>query len=279
VAENNPYIAAPNATPDTVRNVARSGAPDRYLAALLAPRPVRDNLIALAAYAAEIEKIPQLVSDPHIGEIRIQWWRDALLAPQRGSTGNPVADAFAETMQRHKLPVERIAAHLDAAVHALYADAPANDEQLSLSLEMNEGTLFALAAHILGAPQFNTTRDIGLAGTQACGLTKIALSLPYALAHGRNPLPPSLAPNSDQPDWQQSIAALVAKARLQLAQVRAAYPAEQAAIKTALLPVALVEPYLRALSQRSHDPARDLAEIAPLTRAWRLVKTHVRGRI
>jgi 15-cis-phytoene synthase len=268
-----------NTSNDTVRDAARQGAPDRYLAALLAPRKVRNDLIALAAFAAEIEKIPQLVSDPHIGEIRIQWWRDALLAPQAGSTGNPVADAFAETIQRHKLPVERIAAHLDAAVHALYADAPADDIQLTLSLEMSEGTLFTLAAHILGAPQFETTGGIGLAGTQAYGLTKIGLSLPYALARGRNPLPPSLAPNSNEPDWHQRILQLSGKARLQLEHARAAYPAEKAAVKLALLPLALVEPYLRALSQRSHDPARDLAEIAPLTRAWRLVKTHVGGRI
>lgn len=275
MADNNPYLTSN----DTVRDIARTGAPDRYLAALLAPRLVRDDLIALNAYAAEIEKIPQLVSDPHIGEIRIQWWRDVLLAPHRAATGNPVADAFAETIQRHKLPVERIAAHLDAAVHGLYADAPANDEQLTLSLEMNEGTLFTLAAHILGAPQFETTRGIGLNGSQAYGLTKIGLSLPYALAHGRNPLPPSLAPNSDQPDWHPTILRLCSRARVQLEHARAAYPAEQAAIKTALLPLALVEPYLRALSQRSHDPARDLAVIAPLTRAWRLYKTHVRGRI
>jgi 15-cis-phytoene synthase len=275
VADNNPYLTSN----DTVRNIARTGAPDRYLAALLAPRPAQNDLIALAAYAAEIEKIPQLVSDPHIGEIRIQWWRDVLLAPDRALTGNPVADAFADTIQRHKLPVERIAAHLDAAVHGLYGDAPADDEQLGLSIEMNEGTLFTLAAHILGALPFDTTRGIGLAGTQAYGLMKIGLSLPYALAHGRNPLPPSLAPNVVQADWHQSILRLCTKACVQIEHVRAAYPAEQAAIKTALLPLALVEPYLRALSQPSHDPARDLAEISPLTRAWRLVKTHVRGRI
>jgi 15-cis-phytoene synthase len=279
VADSNPYLATPNATTDAVRNAARSGAPDRYLAALLAPRTVRNDLIALAAYAAEIEKIPQLVSDPHIGEIRIQWWRDALLAPQGGSTGNPIADAFAETIQRNGLPLEKISAHLDAAVHALYADAPADDEQLKLSLEMNEGSLFTLAAHILSAPQFDTTRGIGLAATEAYGLTKIALLLPYALARGRNPLPPSLAPTTSEPNWQKSITALSAKARVQLQQVRTAYPAEHAAIKAALLPVALVEPYLRVLSDASHDSARDIADIAPLTRAWRLYKTHVSGRI
>jgi 15-cis-phytoene synthase len=262
VAETNPILTSN----DTVRDIARTGAPDCYLAALLAPRAAQNDLIALAAYAAEIEKIPQLVSDSHIGEIRIQWWRDVLLTPQRALTGNPVADAFAETIQRHMLPVDRIAAHLDAAVHRLYADAPADDDQLNLSLEMTEGTLFALAAHILGAPQFDTTRGIGLAGAQAYGLTKIGLSLPYAA-------------NSDQPDWHQTILTLSAKARVQLEHVRAAYPAEPAAVKLVLLPLALVEPYLRALSHRSHDTARDLADIAPLTRAWRLFKTHARGRI
>ena len=58
-----------------VRDAARVGAPDRYISALLAPKSVRAELIALGAFSAEIEKIPLTVSEPHLGEVRIQWWR------------------------------------------------------------------------------------------------------------------------------------------------------------------------------------------------------------
>ena len=51
---------------------------DRYLAALLAPRAARDGLMALAAFHGEIARIPRTVREPGVGDIRLQWWRDAL---------------------------------------------------------------------------------------------------------------------------------------------------------------------------------------------------------
>lgn len=264
----------------TVRDAAHSGAPDRYVSALLAPRPVREDLVAIAAYSAEIERVLQHVSDPRIGEIRLQWWRDALSAGSRGErSGHPVADAVSTAIQRHALPLALFDDHLDAVAHSFYADPPADDEQLSLALQMTEGTLFTLAAHILGAKEFDASRGIGRDAALAYGLAKLGLSLPYALAHGHVPLPPSLAPEGNIPDWRGSMEKLCDRSRLHLKHVRSAYAAEPEAVKTALLPVALVEPYLRVLTRGSHDFARDITDIAPLRRTWRLVTTHIRGRI
>ena len=263
---------------DAVRVAARAGSPDRYLAALLSPRAVRDDLIVLAALGAEIEKIPQQVSDPHIGEIRIQWWRDALLSPDRRvKSGHAIADAVLETLERHELPAEWINGHLDATVHELYAAPPDNEEQLALQLEMKEGALFRLAAKILGANHTDISGAIFSDAALAYGLARLGLSLPYDLARGRVPFPPALT--ADPPDWKVTILGLANKSRLHLRQVRAACSTQPTAVKAALLPVALVEPYLRVLTRVAHDPARDIADIAPLTRAWRLAKTHISGRI
>jgi phytoene synthase len=261
---------------DAVRDAARSNAPDIYLAALLAPSAVRRDLVTLAAFSGELAKIPQIASDPHIGEIRVQWWRDALHSGAK--SGNPIADAMADTISRRDLPLDRINDVLDATVHSLYADPPANDEQLALDLQMRHGVPFALAARILGTSVDAASSGIIHHAAQAYGLANVGLTLPFALARGRNPLPPSLAPAGEPADWRGSITRLCARARSHLEHARAAYPAESKAVKTALLPLALVEPYLRVLSRKSHDPCRDIADIAPLTRAWRLVKTQVRGR-
>jgi 15-cis-phytoene synthase len=273
--------SANDATPfDSARVTARAGAPDRYVSALLAPRTVRDDLITLAAFSAEIEKIPLQVSEPHLGEIRIQWWRDALLFSQpKIKTGHPIADALADTIRRHDLSHSQIGDHLDAAVHALYADAPADDKQLALELDMKEGVLFALAAHIIGGTPVNPSTGVFHDAAQAYGLTRLALTLPYALARGRTPFSPTLAPVADSPDWSGVMQKVATAARVHLAHVRAAYSAQPTAIKTALLPLALVEPYLRALTYASHDSARDIADIAPLTRAWCIGKSHMRGRV
>ncbi|MGB6229844.1 MAG: squalene/phytoene synthase family protein, partial [Litorimonas sp.] len=52
--------------------------PDRMRAARLADPEVRDRLFALYAFHAELAKIPELISEPMIGQIRYQWWRDCV---------------------------------------------------------------------------------------------------------------------------------------------------------------------------------------------------------
>ena len=50
-------------------------------------------------------------------------------------------------------------------------------------------------------------------------------------------------------------------------------------VRGAFLPLALVETYLRALERPGRDVLRSPAEIAPLTRAWRIAAAHWLGRI
>ena len=41
----------------------------------------------------------ELVSEPGLGAIRLQWWRDAIERAASGEAiGHPVADAFGETL-------------------------------------------------------------------------------------------------------------------------------------------------------------------------------------
>jgi 15-cis-phytoene synthase len=279
MTEQNSPVDRTEGAADAVRAAARVGAPDRYLSALLAPRRVRGDLVALAAFSAEINRIAHQVHEPHLGEIRLQWWRDGLAAGGQGEkSGHPVADAFSEVMRRHDVPIEILDGYFDAQVHNLYADSPADEAHLALGLDLIEGTVFALAAQILGREKMPEKSGIMHHAAQAYGLARLGLELPYALARGRTPLPPSML-NVFAPDWRQATAKLVARARTHLAHVRTAYAAEPRAVQTALLPLALVEPYLKALSRPGHDPEHDVADIAPLTRTWRLAKTHATGRL
>ena len=51
---------------------------DRFLTALFAPPAIRENLFALYAFNHEIAKTRESVSEPMVGRIRLQWWREAL---------------------------------------------------------------------------------------------------------------------------------------------------------------------------------------------------------
>lgn len=52
--------------------------PDRMRAARLADPDVRGHLFALYAFHAELAKVPEVVSEPMLGQIRYQWWRDCI---------------------------------------------------------------------------------------------------------------------------------------------------------------------------------------------------------
>ena len=69
---------------------------DRYLADLFAPARGAPHLFALHAFNAEVARVRDAVSEPTLGEIRLQWWRDAIASGDGG--GNPVAAALIETI-------------------------------------------------------------------------------------------------------------------------------------------------------------------------------------
>lgn len=88
---------------DTLADAVRRDDPDRYLAALFAPEDVRARLMVLYAFYGEIARIPDAVSEPVIGEMRLAWAREA------------VGDLFASPrkVRRHDV-YEGLAAILDA---------------------------------------------------------------------------------------------------------------------------------------------------------------------
>src|SRR5579871_4315005 len=74
---------------------------DRFLATLFAPPEHRADLWALYAFNAEVARIPYGVSEPMLGRIKVQWWRDVIgaIAEGRGApAGHPVAQALAAVM-------------------------------------------------------------------------------------------------------------------------------------------------------------------------------------
>ena len=262
---------------DVIRAAAKAGEQDRYLTALLAPREARDDLVTLAAFLAEIGRIGEQVSDPMLGEIRLQWWRDALLSRQEGSlSGNPIADAFADVVQRRALSASRLCDLLDAHTHALYPSPPSSVEALFLELDLTETAAFLFAGEIAGANADPHFADMAHNAGIAYGLARRALRLPFSLARGRDVLPA---------EWQsddglsEALKRLAHEARARLALIKETMPRATPALKHTLLPVALVEPYLRALERRGYDAAHEIGDVSPLTRVWRLGTAHVWGRL
>ena len=73
------------------QHAARSGARNRYLASLLAPRVLQPFLWALYCLASELDAIRGRVSNETLGALRLQWWRESLsqICAEPSATARP----------------------------------------------------------------------------------------------------------------------------------------------------------------------------------------------
>jgi 15-cis-phytoene synthase len=282
---------ATRASGDVVAISARAFERDHYLAALLAPAAVRLDLIALAAFAGETGRIAGYVSEPMLGEIRLQWWRDAVdgFAAGCGSIGHPVADALGDTVRRHGLSPAHLHGMIDAHAARL-VDAPfADTAALSDNFAACEGAYFTLAHHIATGRRDGLTADAFRDAGCAYGLARLLIELPATLAQGRWLLPldlshahgvsiEALGPGHTPSGFVNLINALSDTSRTSALRVRAQVGSGHGRLSPALLPLALVRPYL-SVSQRVGLRPFEVHDVMPLRRIWAIWQAHLTGRI
>ncbi|MGH6824991.1 phytoene/squalene synthase family protein [Methyloceanibacter sp.] len=267
-----------------VRTIARDGDLDRYVSALFAPGACREPLFALYAFNVELARIGEQVSEPQLGEIRLQWWRDALDRACAGEiAGHPVADALGRAVRQCDLSRDSLAdlidaRHFDVSVRIM-PDAGALDDYLAKTA----GALFKLASEI-GMARARSAEPRALeqavrAAGIAYGLTGLMRALPVHARRGRVDLPEDgllrhgtspaqLLSEEASEGLTELLADLRKTARAALGSARQHVAELPPAARPAFLPLALVGPYLSVLQKV--DPLRQIAEINPLHRLWRL---------
>ena len=142
---------------------------DRYLATLFAPAEHRDALYSLYAFNVEITRVRELAREPMPGEIRLQWWREALGGEREGeAAAHPVAAALRETLTRHGFVATPLLELIDAHGFDLYDEPMPTLGELELYAIRTQSPLFAIAAGILGqggVPPETFTLDASVAYT------------------------------------------------------------------------------------------------------------------
>ena len=170
----------------------RTNDPDRYLLAMMAPPGVRPGLFALYAFNVEIARTRELVSEPPLGEIRLQWWRDEIEALYAG-TGlrHGISTPLRDTVEAHALPRTCFDRLIDARGADLDDGPPETLADLLRYAEETTAPLLALALQVVGdrtSEAREAARHIGIAWSLA-GLLR---ALPFHLRARRQYLPRDL---------------------------------------------------------------------------------------
>ncbi len=139
---------------DFASEALRTSDRDRYIATLVLPAEQRPAITALYAFNADVAAIRERVSGPQPGEIRLQWWNDALTGQGHGAVRqNPLADALLDTIERYDLPVGTFQRLIGARRFDLYDDPMPDLESFEGYAGETASTLFQLSAMVLNGGQ------------------------------------------------------------------------------------------------------------------------------
>ena len=130
----------------------------RYLSSLNAPNALRSGLWGLLALGRELDRIPQSVSEPMLGRIKLQWWVDVVPGIIGGRPpSHPAARALAEHAEALKPHLDALRDWIRAREVALEALAGADLAGLERYAHTTGGAMHVLMLAVLGVEEAAAT--------------------------------------------------------------------------------------------------------------------------
>ncbi|HEX2115249.1 MAG TPA: phytoene/squalene synthase family protein [Alphaproteobacteria bacterium] len=262
---------------------------DRYLCALFMPTPARPATLALYAFNVEVARIRELVREPMMGQIRLQWWREVIEhAPQGDLRQHPVAQSLGAAIRAHALPQGPFEALLVARERDLDNEPPETLSELEAYAQATSSGLIELSLHLLGergAAVREAAQHVGI----AWALTGLLRAMPYHASRRQIFLPRDMSAAAGL-DIEAMIAGrageplrVVARqvgdaARVHLRKARALRADVPRTAVPALLPAVLADRYLGRLERRGFSLFDPSVQRPAGDRAARLLWASLRGR-
>ena len=255
---------------------------DRFQTALFAPPRKREALFALYAFNYEIARVRETVTEPMLGQIRLQWWREVIAAaftagpPRQHEVAVPLTAAIRD-LELSREHFERL---IDTRERDLDPEPPANMAALEDYAEGSSAALVLLALEALSQRQ-SAAREAGRAVGIGYALAGLLRAMPFHAAAGRCYIPAEIAARSglDIRDYEArrasaalraAAAEIAAAARHQLRLARAQRGAVPRAAIAAVLPAVIAERFLGRLERTGYDPFDRRLAIPDTPQSWRL---------
>ena len=271
-----------------VTSLTRDADRTRYFATLFAPHAARPDLFALYGFAAEIARVPDQVREASLGEIRLQWWRDALEGQGREGEAlglSPALRAIGSLMDRHSLPLAAFTAMIDARRSDLYANPPESIADLEGYLGQTESSLVQIAAIVLGSEGPETAEAAGHAGI-AFGLARRLARFAADRSSGRTILvaptlereglsPAEVYAGRSAKAVHRAIGSAVLLARDHLHKAQQHLRGVPEKPRRAFLPLAITQPLLDRIERRGEGIVDDTVEMSDLAILLRLAAARI----
>jgi phytoene synthase len=264
---------------------------DRFLTALFAPAAAREALFAVYAFNYEVAKIRETVSEPMLGRIRLQWWRDSIAQIYAGEAPrqHEVVLALAQAIGTRGLTRARFERIIDAREADLADAPPADVAALEAYAEASAAPLVHLALEALGVGD-EAAMAAGRAVGIAYALAGLLVATRFQARMRRTYLPADLLAArgvefhrtlyelKPAPGLAEIAAIVAARARAHLDAARALRRAVPRAALPALLPAVLAARSLARLARANHDLLSPRLARPDGGKAWRLTLAAFSGR-
>jgi len=270
----------------SITNALGSSDRDRLFAAQFVPSDRRASILAVLAFNSDLGSIAWQVTEPIIGQMRFQWWRDALDGICAGTPPvHMTAGPLSKAVIAHQIAPSALMALIDAREAMFLADQPATLSDLESLVRAVDGAVFSLFADVLsdGAASDDAYTVAGHIGA-AWGLIGVVRALPAWVSARRFMLPSDLCRSANldkdaviergpQPALRACLKPILASARGHLNQARQKLNAVPKSVRPAFLAGVLADGHLATLKQAQFDPfdARVQSQvIRPITlgRLW-----------
>lgn len=162
---------------------------ERFLICLFTPQARRDDIAALFLFNAELAQIRDQVTEPLLGQIRLQWWREAL--DMLGTPEQPphaLLDRLALWQQRG-ISLAPLHTLLDARATDLLAEPFPSLAAYETYRQDTSAPLGTVLAALLGQP---TNAPLFAAVMTSYATIGLLRALPHWLHRRQMPLPPDI---------------------------------------------------------------------------------------
>lgn len=253
--------------------------PDRFLTAMTAEGKQRGDLIALYAFNLEVARTREAVSEPMLGQIRLQWWRDAIgeCFGEGKVREHWVVQSLADIAHRHDLPRDILDGIVDAREADLDPEPPKSLAEFENYCRVTGGSVTGLAARILGAQDEGALKAAEDAGA-AWAIVGTVRALPFTLRRKDWVLPEDLMAEAGvtreslgrleiSPELSTLIDMLLDRAATLNRDARRMRRALPKTARPAMAQARLTDTYIRQLKKAGNNPFDKRLATPPAMRA------------